>query len=372
MNRKIITLIVFCITLTTFAQAPDLINYQAIIRNTEGNLVQDANIGMRISILQTNATGTAVYTETHVASTNTNGLVTIMIGGGTSSEDFSTIDWSAGPYFIKTETDIAGGTSYTIVGTSQLLSVPYALYAKTAGSVEGGGSSGGGSQSNTQNPLNHNTNTSFAFKASDENKIYAWSNQGAWSSVSYTNTAYGAGNIMASNGNFIFKASDDNKMYAWSFVTYNWTSADYTNTAYGAGSITASNGNFIFKASDDNKFFAWSGSTGQWTPISYVNTSYGAGSVVASEGNFAFKASDENKIYAWSSNTGTWSSVSYTNTAYGASSITASNGNFIFNARDDNTYYVWNADNGTWIGTTYANTAYGAGNIISSPHNNGN
>ena len=130
MKKKLLVIFTFFITISTLAQAPDLINYQAIIRNTEGNLVQDANIGMRISILQTNATGTAVYTETHVASTNTNGLVTIMIGGGTSSEDFSTIDWSAGPYFIKTETDIAGGTNYTIIGTSQLLSVPYALYAK--------------------------------------------------------------------------------------------------------------------------------------------------------------------------------------------------------------------------------------------------
>ncbi|AXG68756.1 hypothetical protein KORDIASMS9_00972 [Kordia sp. SMS9] len=366
MKKTIFTLLTFLVTLTTFAQAPELVNYQAIIRNSDGNLVQDSNIGMRVSILQTNATGTAVYTETHTVSTNTNGLVTIMIGGGTSSDDFSAIDWSTGPYFIKTETDIAGGTNYTITGTSQLLSVPYALYAKTAGSVSGGGSS---NQSATQNPLNLNNNTSFAFKSSDENKIYAWSNQGSWSFVSYTNTAYGAGSLIASNGNFAFKASDDNKMYAWSFVTYNWTSVDYTNTAYGAGSITASKGNFIFKGSDDNKYFVWNGKTGVWSSISYVNTAYGPNSLTASEGNFAFKSSDENKIYAWSAHTGTWSSVSYTNTAYGASSITASNGNFIFKARDDNMYYVWNAEDGVWTGTSYPNTAYGAGNIVVSPHN---
>lgn len=279
MNKKIITLIAFCITLMTFAQAPDFINYQAIIRNSDGNLVQDSNIGMRVSILQTNATGTAVYTETHTASTNTNGLVTIMIGGGTSSDDFSTIDWSNGPYFIKTETDVAGGTNYTITGTSQLLSVPYALYAKTAGSVEGSGST------NTNNPLNLNNNTSFAFKSSDENKVYAWSNQGSWSSVSYTNTAYGAGSLIASNGNFAFKANDDNKMYAWSFVTYNWTSVDYTNTAYGASSITASNGNFIFKASDDNMYYVWNAEDGVWTGTSYPNTNYGAGNIVVSPHN---------------------------------------------------------------------------------------
>ncbi|WP_420571052.1 hypothetical protein [Kordia sp.] len=365
MKKTLLSILTLFITLTAFAQAPDLINYQAIIRNDQGNLIQDSNIGMRISILQTNTTGTAVYTETHTASTNTNGLVTILIGDGSTSDDFSTIDWSNGPYFIKTETDVLGGTNYTITGTSQLLSVPYALYAKTAGSVEGGSSGG----NNTNNPLNLNNNTSFAFKSSDENKVYAWSNQGSWSSVSYTNTAYGIGSIMESNGNFAFKASDDNKMFAWSFVTYNWSSVSYTNTSYGANSLTASKGNFIFKATDDNKYFVFNGKTGVWTSVSYVNTSYGPGNLLASEGNFAFKSSDENKIYAWSSQTGTWSSVSYTNTSYGANSLTASNGNFIFKATDDNMFYVWNAEDGVWTGTSYANTSYGPGNVVVSPHN---
>lgn len=130
MKKTILSLITLFITLTTFAQSPELINYQAIIRNSEGNLVTESPIGMQISILQSSATGTAVYTETHTTTTNTNGLVTVMIGGGTSSDDFATIDWGNGTYFIKTETDVTGGTNYTITGTSQLLSVPYALYAK--------------------------------------------------------------------------------------------------------------------------------------------------------------------------------------------------------------------------------------------------
>jgi len=88
---------------------------------------------MQVSILQGSAGGTAVYVETHTPATNADGLVTIEIGAGTVvSGDFSAIDWSAGPYFLKTETDPAGGINYTITGTSQLLSVPYALYAKTA------------------------------------------------------------------------------------------------------------------------------------------------------------------------------------------------------------------------------------------------
>lgn len=88
---------------------------------------------MQISILQGSASGTAVYIETQEPTTNANGLVSIEIGDGTIvSGDFTTIDWTNGPYFIKTETDPTGGTSYTITGTSQLLSVPYALHAKTA------------------------------------------------------------------------------------------------------------------------------------------------------------------------------------------------------------------------------------------------
>jgi hypothetical protein len=88
---------------------------------------------MRISILQGTATGTSVYTETQNPSTNANGLIAIEIGTGiVVSGSFSNIDWANGPYFVKTETDPNGGSNYTLTGTSQLLSVPYALHAKTA------------------------------------------------------------------------------------------------------------------------------------------------------------------------------------------------------------------------------------------------
>jgi uncharacterized protein (TIGR02145 family) len=96
---------------------------------------------MKISLLQGSETGKAVYVETHTPTSNTNGLVSIAIGGGTkdaSSTAFASIDWSKGPYFVKTETDLAGGTSYSLTTTSQLLSVPYAIHAKTAESIVGG------------------------------------------------------------------------------------------------------------------------------------------------------------------------------------------------------------------------------------------
>jgi len=140
MKRIIILCAVILITASVFAQAPQKMSYQAVIRNSSNALVTNMAVGMRISILQTSATGTAVYVETQTPTTNANGLATLEIGGGTVvSGNFVKINWANGPYFIKTETDPTGGTSYTITGTSQLLSVPYALYAANAGTASGGG-----------------------------------------------------------------------------------------------------------------------------------------------------------------------------------------------------------------------------------------
>ncbi len=117
------------------AQAPNKLSYQAVVRNNSNALVTNQVVGMRISILQGSANGTASYVETQTPNTNANGLVSIEIGGGNVvSGNLATINWANGPCFVKTETDPAGGTNYTIVGTSQLLSVPYAMYAANSGS----------------------------------------------------------------------------------------------------------------------------------------------------------------------------------------------------------------------------------------------
>ena len=121
------------------AQTPEKMTYQAVIRNSFDLLVSERQVGMRISILQGSADGVVVYAETHQPRTNENGLVTIEIGGGISETGiFSDIDWSAGPHFLKVEIDATGGSRYSITGTNQILSVPYALYAKKAGNVFSG------------------------------------------------------------------------------------------------------------------------------------------------------------------------------------------------------------------------------------------
>lgn len=120
---------------TASAQAPSGFTYQSVLRDANNDLIINTAVGTQISILQTTAGGTAVYVETHTASTNANGLLTLQVGGGAvQSGTFASIDWSAGPYFVKAETDPAGGTTYTITGTQQMMSVPYALYAQSSGS----------------------------------------------------------------------------------------------------------------------------------------------------------------------------------------------------------------------------------------------
>ena len=139
--KKIFTIIAaVLLTANMFAQSPEKMTYQAVIRNSNNQLVTNQQIGMQISILQSSTSGTSVYVETQTPTTNANGLVSIEIGGTNTtviSGDFTTIDWANDTYFIKIETDPAGGTSYTITGTSQLLSVPYALHAKTAETITG-------------------------------------------------------------------------------------------------------------------------------------------------------------------------------------------------------------------------------------------
>lgn len=119
-------------------QTPAKWSFQAVIRNGENTLVANSPIGMRITIFQGSDEGTAVYVETQQVESNDNGLVSLEVGAGNVlTGQLDEIDWSDGPYFMKTETDPEGGTDYTISGTYQLLSVPYALHAKTAENITG-------------------------------------------------------------------------------------------------------------------------------------------------------------------------------------------------------------------------------------------
>jgi hypothetical protein len=125
---------IFFSQFTAYSQAPQKMSYQMVVRNTNNALITNAPVGMYLSILQGSPSGVVFYVETHIPVTNSNGLATIEIGNGTPLwSTFSSINWASGPYFIKTEIDPNGGSNYTITSTSQLASVPFAMYANNSG-----------------------------------------------------------------------------------------------------------------------------------------------------------------------------------------------------------------------------------------------
>jgi len=128
--RSIITATCLLLSATVFAQAPQAFNYQAVARNAGGQILANQNVGIRFTVSDAASGGNVLFTETHAKSTNQFGLFTAEVGNGTAGTGtFSTINWGAGNRYLKVEIDPAGGTSYANLGTTQLLSVPYALYA---------------------------------------------------------------------------------------------------------------------------------------------------------------------------------------------------------------------------------------------------
>ena len=137
--KRILTLIVaICMAYSAFPQAPEQFSYQAVIRDAQGDLVSNQSVTVNISILEGNSTGTTVFEEEHSITTNDNGLATLVIGNGLNTfGDISSVSWGDNAYYLKIETDPDGGNNFSITATTQLLSVPYALYANEAGSAPG-------------------------------------------------------------------------------------------------------------------------------------------------------------------------------------------------------------------------------------------
>ena len=171
------------------AQSPQKISYQAVVRNSTNALVTNQPVGVKITILQGSATGTPVFAETHTPTTNANGLINIVIGTGSPAiNGLLDVVWSTGPYFIKTEIDPAGGTAYSITSTSELLSVPYALYAKKAESTNLLNLPFAGSS--------HSINNAFSVKNNNGIAIVGWGDDAygnTFGVVGSTNSGVGIG-----------------------------------------------------------------------------------------------------------------------------------------------------------------------------------
>ncbi len=134
MKKSLLVLVAVLMSVVAMAQAPQKMTYQAVVRDNNGQLVSNGNVGVRITIVRGSETGTEVYSQTETVRTNDNGLFTTMIGGA----GFDAIDWGNGPYYLKSEVDPDGGTNYILTTTQQMVSVPYALHAGTVDSIIGG------------------------------------------------------------------------------------------------------------------------------------------------------------------------------------------------------------------------------------------
>jgi uncharacterized protein (TIGR02145 family) len=227
MKKLFTLLIITALILNLYGQPPQKMSYQCVVREKDGALLINQIIGMRTSILQGTLLQLLVYQETYAfTSTNANGLLTIEIGSGRPSlgTSFSSINWAYGPFFLKTEIDPAGGTNYTIIGQSQILSVPYAIYAEKAGTV---------------------TENDPVFGSSAAKGI-TWSNIGNW------NAAYSWGNHSG-----LYRPSS--YVPDWSEVTTKPT----TVTGYGITDAVTISGNHTI--SGNNSF------TGKTTVVTPVN-----------------------------------------------------------------------------------------------------
>ena len=145
--KKITLLSTLCfllLTLVVNAQTPpNAFNYSAVARNAAGQPIATTTIGIQVTILKTSPTGASQYSENHFVNTDAFGLFNLVIGAGAvQSGSMTTIDWSNDNYYLKVGMDATGGTNFLTMGTTQLLSVPYAMYAKSAGTVSGGGTGG--------------------------------------------------------------------------------------------------------------------------------------------------------------------------------------------------------------------------------------
>ena len=130
MKKIYTTLVLLLLTVNLWSQVPQQFSYQAVVRDENGQILKNQKISIRIAVLKDTTNGIVVYQETHQAFSNENGLISLQIGAGKPMNgNFSKIDWATGVYYLRSEIDLKGGTNYTIEGTSQLLSVPYALYA---------------------------------------------------------------------------------------------------------------------------------------------------------------------------------------------------------------------------------------------------
>jgi hypothetical protein len=351
--KKILLVLALSLTALVSAQIPQGISYQAIAYNGTA-AVANGNVGLRLSVLNGSPTGTAVYVETHVKTTNAQGLFNLVIGQGTAvSGTFAGINWATGSKFLKVEMDAAGGTNYAPVGTTQLLSSPYAMVA---------GSLAASATGNTvADQINESKFANFAFNDYGANKVYVYNaRNGSWSSQAYT--ADSISDIQENAGSFYFKDYAAAKVYFFSAKTGTWSNQSFTIDE-SSEEFTVSGSNIAFKDFGTAKVYVVNARTNTWSSQSFTPDS--ESELTGTNGNFSFIDYDLHQIYIYSNAAGTWTSQVFT--ADSSPQLNDANGVLTFIDYDAHKVYAFSPSTGAWSSQSF--TADSSPTIISSPNN---
>lgn len=250
MKKLILTSLLSTCLLVCLAQVPQGISYQAVAFKSGGEAVTNATVGVKVSILKETIDGSTEYVETHKPKTNAQGLFHLSIGQGTAETgEFASINWGNGSKFLKIEVDPNGGENYTNIGTNQLTSVPYALYAESV------------APSGLPNSIKSINAKSELIVVYTETHAYGFSSSssgsGFWNEKKLTGTVVGA---VASNNSIVVYTGT----YAYAFYQFNsgsssWNERLLSSTPVGA---IASEESIVVYTKDNAYGFAQSTSTG--------------------------------------------------------------------------------------------------------------
>jgi len=269
MNNKLFTTLTIAflfLSAIVFAQAPQAFSYQAIAANANGTPVANGTVAVRISVLDNSATGTVLYTETHSKQTNAQGLFNLNIGQGSpTAGTFSGINWGQNAKYVKVELDPAGGTNYVNVGTNQLMSVPYALYADKT------------------NPSNISTTVKSTDKEGEITVVYTSTNAygfykgntsgGYWVSEQLSGTPLGA--VASGDGIVVYTTTNAYGFYKGNTSGGYWVSEQLSGTAIGA--LASDSCIVVYTNTNAYGFYKGKTSGGYWVSEQLSGTPIGSG-----------------------------------------------------------------------------------------------
>ncbi|WP_264520714.1 hypothetical protein [Flavobacterium sp. N1994] len=285
MKKVLLSLILF-ITFHSWAQVPQGISYQAIALDTNGNPIPNSVIGIRLSILDSSVNGSVLYTETHQVTTGRGGLFNLIIGFGTPvTGTFPAIIWGTNTKYLKVELNQTGsGSNYNYVGTTQLLSVPYALYAESAHNVNATDIIGY-TDSNARTVGYMTSNTGYCF-LNGYNTANQWFSQPlSGQPIKIVGSDFNIG-ILTSTHAYVAAINSDNNNIQWYSISLTGTPIKIIATGGKFGILTTTNA-YVFSDSEDannNVTFSWFSQSLNGTPIDIMPLFRGIGVVTTTNG----------------------------------------------------------------------------------------